>query len=107
LSLLIVIAVIALFFTFGYMEERKEFVDDVLLEVSGRLDWARSIEEKRQPYGFVSILDRVDALYAETRVAWKSMKWDKAVRLSIKTRKEMDRAQTLFIETQNRARAVV
>lgn len=79
---------------FARQEQIQEYYEDVLLDVEGRLDWARS--RPFTPFGMKAQLEVSSELLGEARELWKGHEWHQAYRVARQAQEAMNRAQAIY-----------
>lgn len=94
------------FWRFGYQEERSEPYEEAILDVQGRLEWARSRQTPLPP-GMESQLQRTSQLLDEAKELWSTNKWDKALKKAWEAQTAMNTAQEIFVQALNAKRGIL
>lgn len=80
---------------FARQEHIQDDYEDTILEVEGRLEWARS--RTRVPFGMAAQLEVCGELLGKAKKLWEEHRWDQAYYVSRQSQEAMNRAQSLYI----------
>jgi len=80
---------------FAQKEEIEEEFEDTIIDIEGRLEWARS--RKAFPFGMRAQLDVSCELLGEAKGLWNENKWHQAYRVARQSQSAMDRAQNIYV----------
>lgn len=83
-----------LFIQFARQEHVQQYYEDVIGDVEGRLEWART--RTLFPFGMAAQLAVSCELLGKAKKLWKDNKWHQAYRLSIRSQAAMDKAQSIY-----------
>lgn len=89
--------IVTLFFTFlqfARQEYIQEFYEEAVLDVEGRLDWAKS--RRTFPFGMRAQIDVSAELLGNAKYLWRKRKWDKAYQAALQSQEAMDKAQRIY-----------
>lgn len=88
---------VALFYTFirfARQENIQEFYEEVVLDVEGRLEWAKT--RRFFPFGMQAQLEVSHKLLYDAKNLWQQNKWDQAYHAAIQSQEAMNRAQRIY-----------
>ena len=80
---------------FGQEEEIGEHYEEAILEVEGRLDWARS--RNHVPFGMRAQMQVSQELLGKAKHLWHNKKWHQAYRVALQSQEALDKAQHIYI----------
>lgn len=89
------IVLLYLLIQFARLEQVQEIYNDTVIEVEGRLDWARS--RTTFPFGMRAQLDVASQLLNQAHRLWRRNKWHQAYRVALKSQEAMTKAQKIYI----------
>lgn len=94
--------VIGLIVTFTYFciqlarqEAVEDFYEDAIIDVEGRLDWART--RSFFPFGMKAQMDVSNELLRQAKTLWQENKWKKAYNVARQSQAAIDKAQSIYI----------
>jgi hypothetical protein len=85
---------------FIQQEAVEEFYQDVILDIEGRLDWARS--RRTYPFGMQAKMDESNKLLRQAKNLWQGNQYRQAYRVARQSQMAIDRAQSIYISANNR-----
>lgn len=80
---------------FARLEQVQEIYKDTIVEVEGRLEWARS--RSTFPFGMRAQLDVASQLLHQAQRLWRKNKWHQAYQVALKSQEAMSKAQKIYI----------
>lgn len=88
------VTILYLFIQFARQECLQEDYEEAILDVEGRLEWARS--RSSYPFGMKAQMDVSSELLRKAKILWEQNKWDRAYLLSLQSQEAMDKAQSIY-----------
>lgn len=79
---------------FARQEYIQEEYEDAIIDIEGRLDWART--RTYYPFGMKSQMQVSNELLGEAKDFWQENKWDKAYRIALESQEAMNKAQNIY-----------
>ena len=79
---------------FARQEEIQEIYEDAIIDIEGRLDWART--RSSLPFGMQTQLERSGELLGKAKRLWSNQRWQSAYRTALQSQEALDRAQRLY-----------
>ena len=96
-----------LFMQFARQETVEDYFEEIVLDVEGRLEWARAL--RKPPFGMRSQLDVCRERLARAKNLWGNNRWHQACEVARKFQEAMNRAQdlytSLYVAPANRKRS--
>lgn len=86
--------ILYLFIQFARQEYLQEDYEEAVLDVEGRLEWARS--RTSFPFGMKAQMEVSFELLQQAKKLWRDNQWSRACLVSRKSQKAMDRAQAIY-----------
>lgn len=96
-------AILALFFCamlvylliqFARQEEIQDIYEDIIIDIEGRLDWART--RSALPFGMQNQIERSGRLLGKAKWHWSNHRWQSAYRTALQAQEALDKAQRLY-----------
>jgi|GEM_PF-1449674 len=94
LAIAFFVTILYLFIQFARQEHLQDDYEEAILDVEGRLEWARS--RSSCPFGMKAQLDVSSELLSKAKSLWRENKWDRAYLVSLQSQEAMDRAQSIY-----------
>jgi hypothetical protein len=88
------IGFIYLLIQFARQENVQDEYEDVIVDVEGRLDWART--RSVFPFGMKAQLEVCGSLLERAKALWNQNKWHQAYRVLLQSQEAMNRAQHIY-----------
>lgn len=79
---------------FARQEYIQDEYEDAILDVEGRLDWART--RKVFPFGMRAQLEVAGELLNRSKDLWQANQWQKAYLIALQSQEAMNRAQSIY-----------
>lgn len=79
---------------FARQEHIQEYYEDAIIDVEGRLEWART--RSSFPFGMKAQLEVSYELLGEAKSLWKGKKWHQAYRVALQSQEAMNKAQSIY-----------
>lgn len=79
---------------FARQEHVQEDYEDAIVDVEGRLDWARTCTSF--PFGMKAQLDVCYELLDKAKSLWEENKWHHAYRVALQSQEAMNKAQNIY-----------
>ena len=79
---------------FARQEYIQEMYDEAILDIEGRLDWARS--RSSCPFGMSAQIDVSSELLGQAKSLWAENRWQQAYQISLQSQQAIDRAQSIY-----------
>lgn len=79
---------------FARHEHIQEDYEDAVIDVEGRLEWART--RSSFPFGMQAQLEVSCELLGKAKCLWKANKWHQAYRVALQAQNAMNKAQSLY-----------
>lgn len=79
---------------FARQENVQDEYEDAIVDVEGRLDWART--RTTFPFGMRAQLEVCDSLLERSKALWNQNKWHQAYRVALQSQEAMNRAQRIY-----------
>ncbi len=79
---------------FARQEEIQEVYEDAVIDVEGRLEWART--RSHFPFGMKAQLEVSCELLDKAKNLWDENKWNQAYRAALQSQEAMNRAQSIY-----------
>lgn len=79
---------------FARQEHVQEDYEDAIVDVEGRLDWART--RTSFPFGMKAQLDVCYELLGKAKSLWEENKWHHAYRVALQSQEAMNKAQNIY-----------
>ena len=76
-------------------EAVEEFYQDAILDIEGRLDWART--RASYPLGMKAQMDVSNKLLHQAKNLWHGNKYHQAYQVACQSQKAIDKAQSIYI----------
>lgn len=83
-----------LFVQFARQEEIQDYYKDAIIDIEGRLEWART--RKSFPYGMMAQIERSRELLTMAQNLWSKHQWQRAYQAALKSQEAIDRAQRIY-----------
>lgn len=94
----LVIGFLVVIFYYLIQFARQEYVqddfEDAIVDVEGRLEWART--RAFFPFGMKAQLEVSRELLVNAKSLWKENKWHRAYRAALQSQKAMNKAQSIY-----------
>lgn len=97
LAFIFLFIIFYLFIQFGREEEIQDVYNDIISDVEGRLEWART--RNSFPFGMKAQLEVSCRYLRRAKSLWKKNKWHQAYRVVLQAQKAMNRAQNIYSST--------
>lgn len=94
LALLFSAMLIYLLVQFARQEEIQDNYEDAIIDIEGRLDWARS--RRSFPYGMKAQIDVSGELLGKAKYLWSENRWYQAYQTALEARDAIDKAQRIY-----------
>ena len=94
LAVAFAVMILYLFVQFGRQEYIEEYYEDIIIDVEGRLEWARAL--RSFPFGMRSQLDVCRGLFEKSKNLWQDNRWFQAYEVARKSQEAMNNAQNLY-----------
>lgn len=79
---------------FARQENIQEYYEDAIIDVEGRLDWART--RTFFPFGMKAQMQVSSELLGKAKSLWKGNKWQQAYRVASQAQEAMNKAQNIY-----------
>ena len=79
---------------FARQEEIQDYYEDAIIDIVGRLDWARS--RTSLPCGMSSQIEISGELLGKAKNLWNEHRWHSAYRAALQSQEALDKAQLLY-----------
>lgn len=79
---------------FARQENVQDEYEDVIGDVEGRLDWART--RTTFPFGMKAQMEVCSNLLKKSKALWNENKWHQAYRVVLQSQEAMNRAQRIY-----------
>ena len=80
---------------FVRQEAVEEFYQEAILDIEGRLDWART--RPSYPFGMKAQIDISNKLLHQAKNLWRGNKYHQAYRVAHQSQVAIDKAQSIYI----------
>ena len=94
LTLGFIFSLFFLLIQFARQEYIQEYYEETILDVEGRLEWARS--RRTFPFGMRAQMDVCLQHLGHAKSLWKAHKWDRAYQAALQSQEAMNRAQRIY-----------
>lgn len=94
LSLLFCVMLVYLLIQFARQEEIQDYYEDVIIDIEGRLEWARS--RSSYPYGMKAQIEVSGELLVKAKSLWSENRWQLAYLTALQSQEALDRGQRLY-----------
>ena len=84
-----------LFIQFARQEAIEEFYQQVIIDIEGRLDWART--RSSYPFGMKANIDVSNQLLHQAKDLWRGNKYHQAYRVARQSQEAINKAQSIYI----------
>ena len=98
----IIVTITYLLIQFVRQEAVEEFYEEAILDIEGRLDWART--RSSCPFGMKAQIDVSNKLLHQAKNLWRGNKYHQAYRVARQSQKAIDKAQSIYISATVRHR---
>lgn len=88
------VAIFYLLIQFARQEHVQEYYEDAIIDVEGRLDWART--RTSFPFGMKAQLEVSHELLGKAKSLWRENKWHRAYRVALQSQEAMNKAQSIY-----------
>lgn len=88
------VTILYLFIQFARQEYIQDDFEEAILDVEGRLEWARS--RTSFPFGMKAQMEVSYELLRKAKTLWRENQWSKAYLVSLQSQEAMDRAQSIY-----------
>lgn len=88
------VMVVYVFIQFARQEQIQEDYEDAIIDIEGRLDWART--RRSFPFGMKAQLEVSNELLGKAKSLWKENKWHQAYRVALQSQRAIDKAQKIY-----------
>lgn len=85
---------VCLLVKFARQEEIQDNYEDAIIDIEGRLDWART--RRSQPFGMQAQIEQSVELLGKAKWLWSKQRWQLAYRTALQSQEALDRAQLLY-----------
>lgn len=79
---------------FARQEHIQDDYEEAILDIEGRLDWARS--RSTHPFGMRAQMEVCCDLLDTAKSLWKANKWQQAYHVCLQSQEAMNRAQSIY-----------
>lgn len=79
---------------FARQEHVQEDYEDAIVDVEGRLEWART--RTSCPFGMKAQVEVSCELLGQAKSLWKENKWQQAYQVALQSQEAMNRAQSIY-----------
>ncbi len=80
-------------------ETIQDDYEDIIIDVEGRLDWARS--RPSYPFGMRTQINMSNELLGKSKILWNNNKWHQALRVALQSQEAINRAQNIYRKVIN------
>lgn len=94
LAVVFTLMILCLFVQFARQESIEEYYEDVIVDVEGRLEWARALSSF--PFGMKSQLEICRKRLDTAKKLWQDNRWYQAYEVACKSQEAMNKAQDLY-----------
>ena len=91
----LIVTITYLLIQFGRQEAVEEFYQEAIIDIEGRLDWART--RSSYPFGMEAQIDVSNKLLHQAKNLWRGNKYQQAYRVARQSQKAIDKAQNIYI----------
>lgn len=99
MSILLAAGIIVIITHYGIQFIQQEAVEEVyqdaILDIEGRLDWARS--RRTYPFGMKAQMDRSSKLLYQAKNLWQGNQYHQAYQVARQSQMAIDKAQHIYI----------
>jgi len=86
--------IIYLFIKFARQEYAQDDFDDAIVDIEGRLDWART--RSFFPFGMKSQIEVASELLKKAKRLWGENKWHQAYDIACQSQEALNKAQSIY-----------
>ncbi len=79
---------------FARQEEIQDNYEDTIIDIEGRLDWART--RSSLPFGMQTQIEQSGELLGQAKWLWSKHRWQSAYLTALQSQQALDRAQHLY-----------
>ncbi len=94
LAVAFTVMILWLFIQFARQEFIEDYYEDTIIDVEGRLEWARDL--RCFPFGMKSQLEVSRERLEKAKCLWRENRWHQAYETARKSQEAMNRAQDLY-----------
>lgn len=94
LAVAFAVMILCLIIQFARQEYIEEYYEEIIIDVEGRLEWARAL--RSFPFGMKSQLDVCRHLLDKSKNLWQDNRWFQAYEVARKSQEAMNNAQDLY-----------
>lgn len=98
----VIFATIFLLIKFAQQEAVEEFYQAAIIDIEGRMDWARS--RSSCPFGMKTNIENSNQLLYQAKDLWHANRYHQAYRVARQSQDAIDKAQKIYISANVNAR---
>ena len=102
LAFVLLAVILYLLIQFGRQEYAQEYYDETIVDVEGRLDWART--RSIFPFGMRAQIDVCSQRLGEAKRYWAADRWHQACHSAFLSQEAIDKAQRIYSSAIKRER---
>ena len=91
----LIVTISYLLIQFVRQEAVEEFYQEAIIDIEGRLDWART--RSSYPFGMKAQMDVSNKLLHQAKNLWRGNKYHQAYRVARQSKEAIDKAQSIYI----------